>query len=91
MSSSIAHPQDHADQDHIDPHQPRYVGAAQMVHSGWLAAGAGIPAARGLRPHGAVQGEESAGPLAVVDELDAAVAVLEPEKVRLRVEPVDAG
>lgn len=55
------------------------------------AAGAGIPAARGPQRHGAVPGEKSGGPLAVVDELDAAVAVLEPEKVRLRVEPVDVG
>src|ERR1700733_3535598 len=32
MSSSIAPPpRDHADQDHVDPHQLRYVGAAQMV------------------------------------------------------------
>jgi len=53
--------------------------------------GAGIPAARGPQRHGAVPGEKSEGPLAVVDELDVAVAVLEPEKVRLRVEPVDAG
>ena len=57
----------------------------------WPAAGAGIPAARGPQRHGAVPGEKSGGPLAVVDELDAAVAVLEPEKVRLRVEPVDVG
>jgi len=47
--------------------------------------------ARGPQRHGAVPGEKSGGPLAVVDELDAAVAVLEPEKVRLRVEPVDVG
>jgi SpoU rRNA methylase family enzyme len=91
MSPSIAHPQDHADQDHVDPHQLRYVGAAQMVHADRPAAGAGIPAARGPQRHGAVPGEKSEGPLAVVDELDAAVAVLEPEKVRLRVEPVDVG
>jgi SpoU rRNA methylase family enzyme len=62
-----------------------------MVHAGRPPAGAGIPAARGPQRHGAVPGEKSEGPLAVVDELDAAVAVLEPEKVRLRVEPVDAG
>ena len=36
-------------------------------------------------------GRKERGPLAVVDELDAAVAVLEPEKLRLRVEPVDVG
>ena len=62
-----------------------------MVHADRPAAGAGIPAARGPQRRGAVPGEKSGGPLAVVDELDAAVAVLEPEKVRLRVEPVDVG
>src|SRR5579862_7209873 len=88
MSPSIAHPQDHADQDHVDPHQLRYVGAARMVHAG----------RRGRHPGGPRQaasrrgtGRKSGGPPAVVDELDTAVAVLEPETVRLRVEPVDAG
>jgi hypothetical protein len=51
----------------------------------------GHPGGPGPQRHGAVPGEKSGGPLAVVDELDAAVAVLEPEKVRLRVEPVDVG
>jgi hypothetical protein len=51
----------------------------------------GHPAGPGPAASRRGTGRKSEGPLAVVDELDAAVAVLEPEKVRLRVEPVDVG
>jgi hypothetical protein len=58
---------------------------------------AGRPPGRASRRPGArsvtarYRAKRAGAPLAVVDELDAAVAVLEPEKVRLRVEPVDVG